>query len=118
LTAPLLHTAGGRDDILLFVNYFVHGTKQISEEDLIMAIQDSFQSDREQLLGTIAGNWFQEGHQEGRQEGLNCGELIGKIRAFQEFLGDPIEEIEQLSTLEESVLKAKLDHLRARHQSR
>ncbi len=81
------------------------------------------------LMPTIAEQWLQQGiekgieqgiekgieqgRQKGRQEGTAHGELIGRIRAFQEVLGQPVDSLETLAVRDEGELRQLAEQLKA-----
>ena len=80
-------------------------------------------------MPTIAEQWLQQGiekgieqgiekgieqgRQKGRQEGTAHGELIGRIRAFQEVLGQPVDSLETLAVRDEGELRQLAEQLKA-----
>lgn len=55
-------------------------------------------------MPTIAEQWLQQGMEKGRQEGTARGELIGRIRAYQEILGIDVDSVAALSVREDTEL--------------
>jgi len=88
------------ESVMLILNYLVSGSDRVPKDVLLQALQNGLSSHRETLMPTIAEQWVQEGHeagiQAGIQAGLSRGQLLGSIRACQEFLGRVPDTIEQL----------------------
>ena len=60
----------------------------------------------------------QEGHQEGRQEGRQEGESVGRVKAYQELLGDSIASDEELTQMTSEQLTCTILDLQTRLRER
>jgi hypothetical protein len=104
LIVLLMARPGGRNDVLAFLRYLTVGTKEVDLETLKITIKQNFKTDGELLVSTIAEQWV--------QEGLEKGELIGQIRAFQEVLGLEVQTLESLGSLDRKKLESEVSRLR------
>jgi len=60
----------------------------------------------------------QEGRQEGRREGFQVGEAIGRVKTYQELLGDFVTSDEELSGMFTAQLTSTIADLQTRLRKR
>ena len=60
----------------------------------------------------------QEGRQEGRREGFQVGEAIGRVKTYQELLGDFVTSDEELSGMSTAQLTSTIADLQTRLRKR
>jgi len=126
LLAGIIRQPSGLDSVRLVISYLIQGTDQIDQGALRIAINESFRDSGEELMPTIAEQWKNEGREEGLEmglsqglsqgisQGIEKGALIGKVQAYQGFLGITVMTAEELLDQSTDSLRRLTDQLRAR----
>ena len=139
LLRVLLSSQTGFESFEAILRYLATGTDRISRDHLQAVVRDLLQTDEESIMPTIAEQWIQEGFdkgfekgieqgiergigqgieqgiERGIEQGIEKGEVIGRIRALQEFLNRPVDsraDLEKLDRNSLDQLAAQLDEFR------
>lgn len=127
IVATGLHRDTALQMIEAIMRYVVNVSPTITRDALRTSFSRGVQSKPLQIEGlslmpTIAEQWLQEGiekgiekgRQEGRQVGTTRGELIGRVRAYQELLGIEVGSVETLDGCEDAELNRLASELKIR----
>ncbi len=63
-------------------------------------------------MRTLAEQWLQQGREQGIEQGTAKGALIGQIQILEELLSEPVRELAQLRTWDQSQLEQFAQQLR------
>jgi len=111
LFRKLLPPATALESFETILRYLATGTDRVSRAELISVVTQVIETEGNSIMPTIAEQWKQEGRQEGRQEGIERGELIGRIRTLEEFIGRSISPTNLLSELSHEELQGLASEL-------
>ena len=99
---------------------FLHATNELRDIQEITEEKEMYDS-REKATLDYESNLIdarQEGRQEGRSEGLANGEAIGRVKTYQELLGEEVTSDEELSRMTVDQLVSMIAKLQARLRER
>ena len=91
---------------------------EITEEKQMYDAREKASLDIQSNLIDARREGHQEGHQEGRQEGRQEGESVGRVKAYQELLGDSIASDEELTRMTSEQLTCTILDLQTRLRER
>jgi flagellar biosynthesis/type III secretory pathway protein FliH len=91
---------------------------EITEEKQMYDAREKASLDIQSNLIDARREGHQEGHQEGRQEGRQEGESVGRVKAYQELLGDSIASDEELTQMTSEQLTCTILDLQTRLRER